>query len=103
MDLKYIYIKNSRESYAGQLKVFLENLLTSSESIQSQKKKKKLQNPANNICHQSSLFHHSKLTNAEHSSVFELKPRFFLMCLLLGWVLEAGWNASVSLNSFKLL
>lgn len=35
MDLKYyIYIKNSRESNAGQLKVFLANLLPSHGSIQ---------------------------------------------------------------------
>jgi len=42
MDLKYYaYIKNSRESYAGQLKVFLANLLTSSESIQNPTKASK--------------------------------------------------------------
>lgn len=40
MDLKYyICIKNSRDSYAGQLKVYLANLLISSESIQSNSKK----------------------------------------------------------------
>lgn len=83
MDLKYYsYIENSRESYAGQLKVFLATLLTSSESIQSKsKKKKKLPNPADNICHQSSLIRQSKHTNAEHCSVFELKPQFFLVCV----------------------